>query len=187
MNTFDLAIPQEENKTPKEKEKLKKERIENLKNSIRTQYNEIYKSQDLEITNQNQKEIEDLVYATQDLIDNCINDDYYYGNKDEKFISLIYICHKIDLKLESYKISIKMKELNAISNDISERQKELEDKNNNLVYNLLGFLASFSIVSAAVAAIENVTGTLNILLVITFSVFLLLTTLIALHNFYKKR
>ena len=60
-----------------------------------------------------------------------------------------------------------------------------EEKSNNLVYNLLGFLASFSIVSAAVGAIENVNGTLNIMIVIAFAVFLLLTTLIGLHNFYK--
>lgn len=65
------------------------------------------------------------------------------------------------------------------------KQNNAEERNNNLVYNLLGFLASFSVVSAAVAAIENVEGTLNIMLVIAFAVFLLLTTLIGLHNFYK--
>lgn len=183
MNKFELTIPQEniavENKTSK------RNRVDTLRNSIKMQYNEIYKSQDLEITKQNQKKIEDLVFATQDLIDNCIKDTYYSGNRDETFVNLIYICHKLDLKLETYKLTEKMQELESKSKELMTRQNDAEEKNNNLVYNLLGFLASFSIVSAAVAAIEKVNGTLNIMIVIAFAVFLLLTTLIGLHNFYK--
>ena len=77
-------------------------------------------------------------------------------------------------------------------NDLQEKQNQLEiqynkseERNNNLIYNLLGFLASFSIVSAAVGTIEKVNGVLKIMIFITFTVFLLLTTLIGLHNFYK--
>ena len=186
MNKFDLAVPQE-NKTSKEEEKQrKKQRIDELKSSIKTQYNEIYKSQELEITQKNQKEIEDLILATQDLIDNCIKDVYYNGNRDEVFVNLIYVCHKLDLKFESYKLTEKMKELELKSEEITKRQNDAEERNNNLVYNLLGFLASFSIVSAAVGAIEKINGTLKTMIFITFTVFLLLTTLIGLHNFYKK-
>ena len=186
MDKFDLAVPQENKTSKKEKEQQRKQRIEELKSSIRTQYDEIYKNQELDITNKNKKEIEDLILATQDLIDNCIKDVYYSGNKDELFVNLIYICHKLDLKLETYKITEKMNKLDSKSREIIKRQNDAEERNNNLVYNLLGFLASFSIVSAAVGAIENVNGTLNIMLVIAFAVFLLLTTLIGLHNFYKK-
>ena len=111
-----------------------------LRNSIKMQYNEIYKSQDLEITKQNKKKIEDLVFATQDLIDNCIKDTYYSGNRDETFVNLIYICHKLDLKLETYKLTEKMQELESKSKELMTRQNDAEEKNNNLVYNLLGFL-----------------------------------------------
>lgn len=183
MNKFELEVPQENHEEPKKQNK--KERINKLRGSIKTQYNEMYKSQDLDITKQNQKKIEDLVFATQDLIDNCIKDKNYSGNKDETFVNLIYICHKLDLKLETYKLTEKMQELESKSKELTEKQNNAEERNNNLVYNLLGFLASFSVVSAAVAAIENVEGTLNIMLVIAFAVFLLLTTLIGLHNFYK--
>ena len=183
INKFELAVPQEKRETPKKQNK--KERVNKLRSSIKMQYDEIYKSQDLEITKKNQKKIEDLVFATQDLIDNCIKDKHYSGNRDETFVNLIYICHKLDLKLETYKLTEKMQELESKSKELLKKQNDAEEKNNNLVYNLLGFLASFSIVSAAVAAIEKVEGTLNIMLIIAFAVFLLLTTLIGLHNFYK--
>ena len=103
MDKFDLAVPQENKTSKKEKEQQRKQRMEELKSSIRTQYDEIYKNQELDITNKNQKEIEGLILATQDLIDNCIKDVYYSGNRDEVFVNLIYICHKLDLKLETYK------------------------------------------------------------------------------------
>lgn len=186
MDKFDLAVPQENKTSKKEKEQQRKQRIEELKSSIRTQYDEIYKNQEIDITNKNKKEIEGLILATQDLIDNCIKDVYYSGNRDEVFVNLIYICHKLDLKLETYKITEKMDELDSKSREIIKRQNDAEERNNNLVYNLLGFLASFSIVSAAVGAIEKVNGTLKIMIFVTFTVFLLLTTLIGLHNFYKK-
>lgn len=176
--SFDIEIPHID-------KDIKKEKIEILKNSIEKQYDEVYRNQDVEITKDNKKAIEDLILATKDLIDNGMKDAYYSGNRDENFVNLIYICHKLDLKLETYKLQQKIDDLIMKNEDIEEKQKNIEEKNNNLVYNLLGFLASFSIVSAAVAAIEKVNGTLNIMIVIAFAVFLLLTTLIGLHNFYK--
>ncbi len=183
MNKFELAIPQENHEEPKKQKN--KERIKELRNSIKTQYDEIYKSQDLEITGQNQKKIEDLILATQDLIDNCIKDKGYSGNKDEVFVNLIYVCHKLDLKLETYKISGKINELDLKSKDIIKRQNDAEERNNNLVYNLLGFLTAFSIVSAVVGVVSNINGTINIMIFMAFTILLLLTTLIGLHNFYE--
>lgn len=183
MNKFELAVPQENHEAPKKQNK--KERINKLRSSIKTQYNEMYKSQDLEITKQNQKKIEDLVFATQDLIDNCIKDKHYSGNRDETFVNLIYVCHKLDLKLETYKLTEKMQELESKSKDLIEKQNNAEERNNNLVYNLLGFLTAFSIVSGVVGVVTEIKGIVQIMIFITFTILILLTTLIGLHNFYE--
>lgn len=189
--SFDIEVPQNV-EAKKENSKSKKERIDVLKDIIKMQYDEVYKNQEVEITEKNKRKIEDLILATQDLIDNCMNDDYYSGNRDEKFVNLIYICHKLDLKLETYKVTQKIDELNyksveleILQDELNERQNKTEEQNNNLVYNLLGFLTAFSIVSAVVGVVAQINGTLNIMLFMAFTILILLTTLIALHNFYK--
>ena len=180
MNKFELEIPQESHEAPK-----KQNNINKLRSSIKTQYYEIYKSQDLEITKKNQKKIEDLVFATQDLIDNCIKDEHYSGNRDETFVNLIYICHKLDLKLETYKLTEKMQELESKSNELMKKQNDAEERNNNLVYNLLGFLTAFSIVSGVVGVVAEIKGTVQVMIFMAFTILILLTTLIGLHNFYE--
>lgn len=183
MNKFELTIPQEnivlENKANK------RNRVDILRNSIKMQYNEVYKNQDLEITKQNQRKIEDLVLATQDLIDNCIKDTCYSGNRDETFVNLIYICHKLDLKLETYKLTEKMQELESKSKELMTRQNDAEERNNNLVYNLLGFLTAFSIVSGVVGVVAEINDVVKIMIFMAFTILILLTTLIGLHNFYE--
>ncbi len=142
-----------------------------------------------------------------DKASSMIEDVHTMGNTNIKnFNRLQFEYNFLNLALQKYEIENEIEILSKISSKINkdliileEKQKDLqekqnqleiqynksEEKNNNLVYNLLGFLASFSIVSAAVAAIEKVNGTLNIMIIIAFAVFLLLTTLIGLHNFYK--
>lgn len=142
-----------------------------------------------------------------DKASSMIEDVHTMGNTNTKnFNRLQFEYNFLNLALQKYEIENEIEILSKISSKINkdliileEKQKDLqekqnqleiqynksEEKNNNLVYNLLGFLASFSIVSAAVAAIEKVNGTLNIMIIIAFAVFLLLTTLIGLHNFYK--
>ena len=189
---FNIEIPQNVKNSKTNKSNQKQEHIDTIKDIIKTQYDEVCKNQDIEITENNQRQIENLILATQDLIDNCIKDIHYSGNRDEKFINLIYICHKLDLKLETYKLESKIKELNCksveleiLQNNLNKRQNKTEEQNNNLVYNLLGFLTSFSIVSAVVATVKEINGIVNIMLFMAFTVLILLTTLIALHNFYK--
>ena len=142
-----------------------------------------------------------------DKASSMIEDVHTMGNTNIKnFNRLQFEYNSLNLALQKYEIENEIEILSKISSkinkdltvlekkqkDLQEDQKQLEmqynkseEKSNNLVYNLLGFLASFSVVSAAVAAIEKVNGTLNIMIVIAFAVFLLLTTLIGLHNFYK--
>lgn len=179
---FKLSIPQD---IAEDLKRAKKERIKYLKNNIKTQYEELYKSQEDGITENNQKIVENIILETKDLIDNCIKDSNYNGNRDENFVNLTYLYHKIDLRLETYKLESKIANIEKESIKAQKEQTELKKNSENLVYNILGFIASFSIVSAAVSAIQNINGMLNVVLFMAFSAFILLTTLIGLHNFYK--
>ena len=62
----------------------------------------------------------------------------------------------------------------------------MNEESNNLIYNILGFIASFSVVSAAVSAIDEIKSLPQIMLFMAFTAFILITTLIGLNNFYKK-
>lgn len=167
-------------------QKNKKEKIEKQKAVVKAQYEEISQYQNVEINDNNKKQLENLILATEILISNSKEDEFYYGNKDENFVGLIYICQRLNLKMETYKIEKNIQEIKIKNNDIEKKQKQLEKNGNDLVYNLLGFLTSFSIISASVEAIGKIEGIINIMLFITFTILILLTTLIALNNFYKK-
>ena len=191
INKFEIEIPQNEDVKENLKE-AKRSRVKQLRSSIKQQYIEMYKNQETEITKENQKTIEDLILATKDLIDNCIKDGYYNGNKDDNFLSLTYLYQRLSLRLETYKLDKKIEQsnkeiikTNVVQNDILNKQNKMEEQSNNLVYNLLGFLTAFSIVSAVVGVVANINGTINIMIFMTFTIFILLTTLIGLHNFYK--
>ena len=191
VNDFEIVIPQ--NETINENlQEAKKSRIQLLRENIKQQYNEVYKKQEVKITKENQKTIEDLLLATKDLIDNCIKDNRYSGNKDANFLSLTYLYQRLSLRLETYKLDEKIEQANKeivktnrVQNDIINKQNKMEEQSNNLIYNLLGFLTAFSIVSAVVGVVANIEGIINIMIFMTFTIFILLTTLIGLHNFYK--
>ena len=190
-NTFVITIPTLPKK-PQRKGKTKDNNVEEFKESIKSQYNEIISYQDVEITKENKKDLENLIFATEDLISNCMDDEIYCGNRDQYFVNLIYVCHKLSLRIETYKLEEKIQTLVNRSHEIAQSQQKLEDKqtkaeeqSNNLIYNILGFIASFSVVSAAVTGIANIQGTVNIILFMTFCAFILITTLIGLNNFYK--
>lgn len=168
--------------------------VEEFRESIKAQYNELISFQDIDITKENKEKLERLILATEDLIDNCMNDDLYSGNRDQYFVNLIFICHRLSLRIETYKLEEKISNLEDKSDNINksqemleEKQEKAEEQSNNLIYNILGFIASFSIVSAAVVGISNIKGTDNIILFMTFCAFILLTTLIGLNNFYKNK
>lgn len=193
-NGFIMNLPSflQKEPNPPTNGKQKNNNIDQLRNSIKSQYDELLSFQDIELTKENIRNIEKLILATEDLINNCMNDEIYSGNRDQYFVNLIFICHKLSLRIETYKLEEKIKDLDTKNTLISENQERLqkmqeksEEQSNNLVYNILGFIASFSIVSAAVTAISNIQGTLNIVLFMTFCVFILFTTLIGLNNFYK--
>ena len=190
---FEINVPELPKNTSKSKNnKEKGNNVDGLKKSIKSQYDELVEFQDTEITEENKQDLERLILATEDLINNCMNDEVYSGNRDEYFVNLIFICHKISLRIETYKLEEKINKLEEKNNIINENQKSIEEKQikseeqaNNLVYNILGFIASFSIVSAAVTAIDKMNNIENIMLFMAFIAFILITTLIGLNNFYK--
>ena len=141
--------------------------------------------------------------------------DIYNMKKEETegFDRLNFLYNDVKLQNERYEIDQEMQIINDIANKLNkdliileekqtdlkkeqeafqEKQNELEnqyikaeEKNNNLVYNLLGFLTAFSIVSAVVGVVSQINGILNLMIFIVFTMLILITTLIALHNFYE--
>lgn len=193
-NKFNLKLPQDNQNNKEEIKNSEKSHIDLIKESVREQFEEIAKYQNIEITEKNQDEVRKIVLATQDLINSSIDDNLYSGNRDETFVNLLYVYNKLDLKLETYYLTLKMEKLNSKSDEIqqkqdkiTERQNKEEEKSNNLVYNLLGFLTAFSIVSAVIETITRINGIINIMIFMAFTILILLTTLIALHNFYENR
>lgn len=192
--TFIIKVPELPQQPPNKQKngKQKNSNIDEFKKSIKSQYDELISFQDIGINNENKENLEKLILATEDLISNCMNDNIYSGNRDQYFVNLIFICHKLSLKIETFKIEEKLKALDNKSNAINKNQLRLEKKqekseeqSNNLVYNILGFIASFSVVSASISAIDKMNNLSDVMLFMAFTAFILLTTLIALNNFYK--
>ena len=188
MNKIQITVPEIKKPSNTTKDNIVKE----LREEVRLQYEEIYKIQYNDINDNNKQFVEDLILATEDLINNCMKDSIYAGNRDENFLNATFICNKLSLKLETYKLTNKIYELNEKNMKLEKKQlsisnqiEQTEEKSNNLIFNILGFIASFSIVSAAVTGIGNIKGTINIVLFIAFSILMLITTLIGLDNFYK--
>lgn len=166
--------------------------IKKLVKAIKEQLKELDTIQSQKIDNINCKEIDGILIATDSLINDCYSANEFNCNRNDNFIKLIYLYQRMLTRLEMYKLQEALKESESRNEELRKKQRKLENdydkskgESNNLIYNLLGFLASFSIVSASVEAISKIDGIMNIMLFIAFTILLLLTTLIALHNFYK--
>ena len=154
--------------------------------NIKEILSEILKMQSEYITDKNEEEIKEIIGKADLIITECHSTKKFHIQKNDKFNRLVYEYQRLNLKYESYKINNQMKNVDAEYNEIKRDQEKIKSESNNLVYNILGFIASFSIVSAAVAAISNIKDTSNIMLFMAFCAFILITTLIGLNNFYKK-
>lgn len=166
--------------------------IRKLVKAIKEQLKELDEIEHIEITDENYEQIAGILIATDSLINDCYSANEFTCNKNDNFLKLTYLYQRICISLETQKLQKIIKQVETKSNELKEKQNLLEEKynnykaeSNNLVYNLLGFLTSFSIVSASVEAIKNINETINIMLFISFMILILLTTLIGLHNFYK--
>lgn len=161
-------------------------KLQKMKEDVRNQYEESQQYLSVELDNVNINEIEKILLATEDLINNCIEDKAYKAIKDNNYSNLTFVYHSLSLKLERYKIDKEIENINIKNNNLKKQQERIEKQSNNLVYNLLSFLASFSVVSGVVGAVANIKSTLNIMIFMTFSLLIVITTLIGLYNFYKQ-
>lgn len=166
--------------------------IKNLNKVIKEQIEVISRYQDIEISESNQEEIQEVLISSDSLIKDCHVSKEYKCNINDEFSVLTYEFQRLSLKYESYKIKALVKSMEIRELELSRKQKELEKKydkttqeSNNLIYNILGFIASYSIVSAAVTTFEKVNSMEDIIIFMTFIAFILITTLIGLNNFYK--
>ena len=166
--------------------------IKSLVKAIIAQREEIARYQQEKITEINREKIEQIIITTDSLIKDChmTNDFSYKRNKD--FTILIYEFQRLLLRLETYKLYQTIKDIESKNEELKIKQQNLEkehqkskEESNNLVYTILGFIASFSIVSAAVSVIQKINKIEDVVLFMTFCVLLLITTLIGLNNFYK--
>lgn len=133
----------------------------------------------------NIENIKDVLLSTKDLIDGCCTSEEFRCSKSEEFSILTYKYHSIYLKYETWKTNKKLNEAIEKQKILEETQKKLEKQNNNIVYNILAFIVSFSVVSGAVTAFEKVSSIEDILIFMAFTSFIIVTTLIVLDNFYR--
>lgn len=182
-----IEIPQESQEKAEKVAVIRK-----LVKTIKNQLQEVTLLQNQEVNEQNFQSIQETLIVVNSLIEDCHMAKEFNCSKNKKFIMLIYEFQRLSLKAETYKLNITMNELNkktiGLKNQqkiLEEQYKNAEEKNNNLVYNLLGFLTAFSIVSAVVGTIQEIKGTINLMLFMSFTAWILVTTLIGLHNFYK--
>lgn len=166
--------------------------IRQLVKVINSQISEIAKYQDIHITQENEEEIKQTLTVVDSLIKDCHTSNEFKCNRNDKFAILTYEFQRLSLKYESYLIKDAIKKMELKEEELNKKQKRLEEKHekatqesNNLIYNILGFIASYSIVSAAVTTFEKVSSIEDIMIFMVFVAFILLTTLIGLNNFYK--
>lgn len=176
-----LKIPNEVQENQIEKSNIIRQFNANIKEILE----EILKVQSENIDNKNENHIKELIGKADLIITECHTTKIFNTNKNEQFNRLVYEFQRLNLKYESYQINQQIKSVKGEYKEIQHNQENIKNETNNLVYNILGFIASFSIISASVEAISKINGTLNIMLFMAFAILLLLTALIGLHNFYK--
>lgn len=156
-----------------------------INDNIAVILNEILNIQ-IEIINQkNEYEIKQILNKADMIILECHTTNEFKISRNTDFSRLVYEYQRLKLRYESYQINHQINMIHEDYNRIKTQQEEIEVNANNLVYNILGFIASFSIVSAAVSVISEIEKMSNIVLFMAFTAFILLTTLIGLNNFYK--
>ena len=178
--------------------------------NIKEEVNKLSVLQNELIDENNLEEIKDELMKASSIIEEIHSMEY---TSVKNFGKLQFVYNTLKLAVQKYELEQEMEILNQVSKQISrdilileeklkdvhnkqleldnksikleQQTKKAEEKNNNLVYNLLGFLTAFSIVSAAVEAIASIKGIINVMIFMAFAILILLTTLIGLHNFYE--
>lgn len=179
MKLNQLKIPQ------KEADNENKDVIKQINENIKIQLKNILEIEKEIIKPEIIEDIEMVLNMANQLIIDCHTLKRFKIGKNNNFQRLVYEYQQLNSKYEIYKVQAKIDSMNQEFKEINKQQKELATESGNLVYNILGFIASFSIVSAAVTAIDKMANIESIMLFMTFTAFILITTLIGLNNFYK--
>lgn len=178
--------------------------------NIREEVDKLSELQNKLINQDNLEEIKDELMKASSIIEEIHSMEY---TNVRNFSKLQFVYNSLNLAIQKYEIEQEMEILSQVSRqinkditiveekmkDVQKKQKELDDKsikleqqtekaeerNNNLVYNLLGFLTAFSIVSGVVGVVAEIEGIVQVMIFMAFTILILLTTLIGLHNFYE--
>lgn len=159
--------------------------ITDINKNIKEQLKNIINLQAEKITLNNEEKIKEKLSTAESLITDCHTLPQFNQLKNKDFNRLIYEWQKLSTKYANYKSEINMDKVIHKLYDFDQKVDNVESETGNLVYNILGFIASFSVVSASVSAINNMKSTIDIALFMCFTILILLITLIALNNFYK--
>lgn len=162
---------------------IRKNTVVDLDKSIKAKLKEIASIP--QINSFNKEQVSELLITCDVLINECHESQAFKTNRNSSIIKLIYEYARLSLKYETFIIKEQQNELKESYATLKVEQGELKENTGNLVYNILGFIASFSVVSASVSMFEKINTLENAILFITITAWILLTTLIALNNFYK--
>ena len=162
-----------------------REIIKTFNKAIKDILIELSNFSDEQINFNNQEKIKELLIRADDTINGCDTTKYFNCSKNPNFSILVYKYQRLTIKYEVWKLNSIIDKTNKKQDEIEEKQKKMEKQNNNIVYNILAFIASFSVVSASVTAFEKVSSVEDVLLFMAFTAFIIITTLIALDNFYR--
>lgn len=162
---------------------IEKNTVVDLDKSIKSKLKEIASIP--KINNSNKEQINELLITCDVLINECHESQTFKTNRSSSIIKLIYEYARLSLKYETYILKEQLDEMRESYSTLNIEQGELKETTSNLTYNILGFIASFSIVSASVSMFDRISTLTDALLFMAITAWILLTILIALNNFYK--
>lgn len=166
-------------------DKIISSEITDANQNINEQLKKIIKCQSEKITPENEGKIKEILNMSESIITDCHTLPEFKQSKNKNFGRLVYEWQRLSARYSEYKTETSMDKFIHKLYDFDQKVNSVQTETGNLVYNILGFIASFSVVSAAVTAIDKMNSIVDVALFMCFTVFLLLITLIGLNNFYK--
>ena len=133
------------------------------------------------------EEVENTLDMTDSLLTDCDVSQSFNFNRNENIMKLIYKYQKLSLKYESYKAEKNLKQIEKKQGKIAQDNEKIMQESHNLVYTILGFILSFSLISASVEAIKEIKSIEYICIFIIFMLILEVLVLLVLNNFHQNR
>lgn len=133
------------------------------------------------------EEIEKLLAMTDSLLTDWDVSQSFTFSRNENILKLIYMHQKLSLKYESYRVEKNLKEIKNKQMKIAQDNEKIMQESHGLVYTILGFIVSFSLISASVETIKGIKSVEYVCIFIIFMLMLEVVALIALNNFYRNK